>query len=260
MVIHPTNHPTFSSGIMAGQNEIREKFWLRLLVNAQGAQLEVSLGERRGVVVDVVAARARAPVRIEGVPGPIATQRQVDDDVVSCELLVEIALRVDEGRSRFALERRKSECLTTDRDVPTYPISGVDLVVAVPDCCGRGSAAGPKPDTNAGCRAFHSEPAASVIVERGSEGVRIGISDTTPCIAVHESVTIRQRGFPGLVPGRGHGAPSRRVEGHRICAHAVHTFEDVNFTPVGPVIANLPKGRPCSTPLRHVYNIDPVDS
>lgn len=87
------------------QTENEGKNRLRLLVNPNRTNIEVSVGERPGVLIHQVRARALASVLAVARSRPIPTERQVDDDVVPPELLIDVALRVGEERRRRALSR-----------------------------------------------------------------------------------------------------------------------------------------------------------
>ena len=60
-------------------------------VNTHGGEVEIGILESLGVVVDEVDAVARASVDTEGVASPIATQCQVNDDIVGAEMLLHTA-------------------------------------------------------------------------------------------------------------------------------------------------------------------------
>jgi len=73
------------------QKRARVKNGLRLLINASGTDVKVSLGERLRVVIDQVDASARAATVTPGTSCIITTKGQVDDDAVVPELSAEIA-------------------------------------------------------------------------------------------------------------------------------------------------------------------------
>lgn len=80
---------------------------MRLLVNASGTDVKVSLGERPRVVIDQVDTRAGAAAVTPGPSRVITTKSQVDDDAVVSELFVEIAgPAVGEDRGWGALRER----------------------------------------------------------------------------------------------------------------------------------------------------------
>jgi len=85
---------------------MREENWFRLLVNAKGANVKVSVGKRAGVIIHKVDARAGAPGPTEGASRPITTKSQVDDNAIGRELFIDIALRIGEECSRGTLWRR----------------------------------------------------------------------------------------------------------------------------------------------------------
>jgi hypothetical protein len=87
----------------------------------------------------------------------------------------------------------------------------------------------------------------------------MGVPDTTPGIAVDESVAVRGRDTTGLVSGGGHSASWSGVKGRKVRAHVVHALKDVDFAPVRPVRAGLPHCGPCTTALWHVPNVEAVD-
>ena len=81
---------------------------LLLLVNTNRSNVKVSIGECTGVVIDEVGASSGAPISREGFVHPITAKSQVDDDVVGCELLTDIApIVVGEEGSRGTLQRRR---------------------------------------------------------------------------------------------------------------------------------------------------------
>lgn len=73
-------------------------------------ELEVSIRESSGVVVDVVdAGRWASSGGVEGVlAGPLTTEGKIDDDVGSCEVGSDVAVGVGEVRVRSTLQIKDS--------------------------------------------------------------------------------------------------------------------------------------------------------
>ena len=140
-----------------------------------------------------------------------------------------------------------------------YPGTGIDLTVAVSDLARWRTVPGPEPDLDGDSGTLHSEPAAPVGVKLGTVRGFMGVPNTTPRIAVDESVAVRGRDATGLVSGAGHSASWSGVKGRKVRAHVVHALKDINFAPVRPVRAGLPHRGPCTTALWHVPNVEAVD-
>jgi len=72
--------------------------------------------------------------------------------------------------------------------------------------------------------------------------------------------TIRALRTTGLIARVGHAAFKGGVDGNRVRGDVVHTLEDVELALIGPIVqTGLPDGRPCSTALWHVPDIEAVD-
>jgi hypothetical protein len=75
-------------------------------VNTHGGEIEIGILESLGAVVGEVDAVARASVDTEGVASPIATQCQVNDDVVGTEMLLHTASVVGEEGVGGSLQKQ----------------------------------------------------------------------------------------------------------------------------------------------------------
>lgn len=124
------------------------------------------------VLTDASPGTSRSGVRIAS---PIAAERQVDNNVLRSEKLVNVAAVVHKRRIRSA------------------PSARVDHALAVLDLCrdrARLLFTRPEPHLDAARGALHGKPASTVLVERGSERVGFDSLGAAACVVVGVPVAV----------------------------------------------------------------------
>lgn len=191
----------------------------------QAVDPPVGIGKRARLPSNIIDARGchiRAACILPDIPCPVSTERDIKDNLMVVEKVVDIASSREGTRRRAPVPRLR---------VPRQRICG-DLV------------AREEPDFDEVCVPLHcvDTAAAVVVVEAVAVGVGSVVDDRAALVAgLPGGVDVAvggQHAARGALPVD--AAPGFGVEGHVVLHVLVHTLDDVDFAVVGPVVTESP--------------------
>ena len=163
---------------------------LLLLINADGCHIEESILERLGVVVDAIDTGPRARRLTISLTRPVATEGQVNDDIVLVEVLVHVACRAGKEGTWGTLLLNQQWGLGMHGET-THPFVRPDIRKPVFDLR-RNSwvIPRPEPDFDVTRRALDGVPSTSCLVEAWPKALRLGEGNRAADVIVDRRVTV----------------------------------------------------------------------
>jgi len=209
-------------------------------IDAEGVDFPVSVCKHLGVLIDEVIARQGGatgcwPNRRRA--SPITAERQIKDDHVGVEMVLVIAV----------LSSGEAGC----RGAPPVRVDGPEVF---PDILWDTERL-PRPEPNLDTVVLATREgvvSTSNIVETFAVRIRDDNLGPATLVEVDVCIAVCRDGLSKLMPFHWHSAIRESVQRNQVLTGFVNALNDVNFTTIGPVWTNRPKGWPSATTCWHV--------